>query len=101
MILGTEKNYDIMIIFQALSLECRLTTTLFITIKLSLLRLYSFDPSVNPQSHFFILKTPLMWPPCYYDQDFMAQWWLYLWGSTVISLSNNNNIRQMMNEKKK
>ena len=56
--------------------------------------MYSFDPNVNTQSHFVILKTPLMWPPCYYDQDFMAQWWLYLWGSTVISLSNNNNIRQ-------
>ena len=98
MILGTEKNYDIMIIFQALSLECRLTTTLFIT------NYHYYDYILltqASQSHFFILKTPLMWPPCYYDQDFMAQWWLYLWDSTVISLSNNNNIRQMMNEKKK
>ena len=40
--------------------------------KLSLLQPYSFDPNVNPQSHFVILKTPLMWPPCYYDQHFMA-----------------------------
>ena len=31
----------------------------------------------------------------------MTQWWSHLWGSTVISVSNNNNIRQMMNEKKK
>ena len=25
-----------------------------------------------------------MRPPRDYDQDFMAQWWWHLWGSTVI-----------------
>ena len=44
----------------------------------SLLRPYSFKPKVKKTStHFIILKTPLMRPPRYYDQDFMAQRWSY------------------------
>ena len=44
----------------------------------SLLRPYSFKPKVKKTlTHFIILKTPLMRPPRYYDQDFMAQRWSY------------------------
>ena len=60
-----------------------------------------FWPKRKSTESFCYFKDPLMWPPCYYGQDFMAQR-LYLWSSTVITVSNNNNNnRQMMNEKKK
>ena len=38
-------------------------------------------------SHFIILKTSLMRPPRYYDQDFMAQRWSHQRGSTVFLIS--------------
>ena len=41
----------------------------------SLLRPYFFDPNVKITESFIIMKTPLMRPPWYYDQDFMAQRW--------------------------
>ena len=43
------------------------------------------------------VTTLLLWPGFYGP----GQWWWHLWGSTVISVFNNNNIRQMTNEKKK
>ena len=49
-------------------------------------------------SHFIILKTSLMRPPRYYDQDFMAQRWSHQRGFTFFNFSfphcrtkNNNN----------
>lgn len=36
-------------------------------------------------SHFLILRTPLMHPLVYYDQDFMAQRWLHQQGFTYQS----------------
>ena len=61
-----------------------------------------FWPNRKSTESFCYVKDPLMWLPCYYGQDFMVQWRLYLWSSTVITVSNNNNNnRQMMNEKKK
>ena len=70
--------------------------------KFSLLRLYSFDPSINPQSHFVILKTLLMWVTTFLLRPgFYGPMVIVLWSATVISVSNNYNIRQMMNEKKK
>ena len=37
-------------------------------------------------SHFIILKTSLMRPPRYHDQDFMAQRWSHQRGSSVLKL---------------
>ena len=37
-------------------------------------------------SHFIILKTSLMRPPRYHDQDFMTQRWSHQRGSTVLKL---------------
>ena len=58
----------------------------------SLLRPYSFKPNVKTLSHFIILKTPLMRPPRYYDQDFMAQRWSYYRGSTVLRVKLVNKV---------
>ena len=53
-------------------------------------------------SHFIILKTSLMRPPRYYDQDFMAQRWSHQRGSTVFfnfsfphCRIKNKNVRQL------
>ena len=41
----------------------------------SLLRPYSFRPNVKTTESFYYFVDPLVRPPCYYDQDFMAQRW--------------------------
>ena len=55
-------------------------------------------------SHFIILKTSLMGPPWYYDQDFMAQRWSHKRGSTVFfnfsfphcrTKNKTKNVRQL------
>ena len=54
-------------------------------------------------SHFIILKTSLMRPPRYYDQDFMAQCWSHQRGSIVFfnfsfshcRTKNQKNVRQL------
>ena len=54
-------------------------------------------------SHFIILKTSLMGPPWYYDQDFMAQRWSHQRGSTVFfnvsfphcRTKDKKNVRQL------
>ena len=50
----------------------------------SLLRPYSFKPNVKTIDSFYYFEDPLMQPPRYYGQDFMAQRWSHLRGSTVI-----------------
>ena len=41
----------------------------------SLLRPYSFEPNVKTIESFYYFEEPLMRPPRYNDQDFMAQRW--------------------------
>ena len=52
-------------------------------------------------SHFIILKTSLMRPPRYYDQDFMAQRWSHQRGSTVFFNFSFPHCRTKNNNKKR
>ena len=65
------------------TVEPRLTTTPFIRPPRYYGHILS-NQKYKTLTHFIILKTPLMRPPRYYDQDFMAQRWSYLRGSTVL-----------------
>ena len=58
------------------TVEPRLTTTAFIRPPRYHGHILS-NQKYKTLTHFIILKTPLMRPPRYYDQDFMAQRWSY------------------------
>ena len=61
---------------KTMPLEPQLMTTL-------LLRPYSFSLNIKITESYIILKTLLMGPPHYYNQDSMAYRWLHFSGSTV------------------
>ena len=69
--------------------EPRLATTPFIRPPLASAHLpYSLSTqSWKFPSHFIVLKTSLMRPPRYHDQDFMAQRWSHQRGSTYFLIS--------------
>ena len=65
------------------------TVELCLTTSLVTWRTTFFQHKRRKLSHVVILKTPLTWPPHYYDQDFMAHLWSHLWYGNVFHSNAN------------